>query len=416
MDGVEAPSVGVGISVSAATLPTFSSFVAADHGYVNTHHPVLIIGGGPAGAAAAHTLTAHGIDVAVIDKSGFPRDKLCGGLLTLRSKKIYQRIFRQSWDSVISHTAHGAKFLHQGKLLNEVLGQTELFFTRRRDFDYFLLEQALAQGATAYLDDAVVHLDLDTKTCRLRSGREIGYGTLIGADGVNSLVAKTLFGKAFDPGTVAFALELEVDRARHPVLVDDPEIHFGVVRWGYGWVFPKRDTLTVGVGGLHARNPNMKAIFNRFLLDRFGELPTGRVKGHHLPFGDYRKVPGHGDVLLCGDAAGLVEPITGEGIAFAMLSGLYAAEAIIEAGERAALPGYCDRYREITSDFDHANRMRYLVFSRLGQYLSLKALSKSSGISMRHMDLMADAISYRDYSRHLYGRFAKRLGRALLLR
>ncbi|PIV88142.1 MAG: geranylgeranyl reductase, partial [Hydrogenophilales bacterium CG17_big_fil_post_rev_8_21_14_2_50_63_12] len=84
-------------------------------------------------------------------------------------------------------------------------------------------------------------------------------------------------------------------------------------------------------GGLHAKNPALKKVFHGFLAARFGSVPEGRIKGHYLPFGDYRKVPGRRNVLLCGDAAGLVDPITGEGIAFAMLSGLYAAEAIIEA-------------------------------------------------------------------------------------
>lgn len=383
---------------------------------MKSHHQTLILGGGPAGSAAAFTLAKHGLDVGVVDKARFPRDKLCGGLLTLRSRKIYQRTFEQPWDAVISHTAHGVKFMHRNTLLNQVSDQTDLFFTRRVDFDQFLLEQAIARGADTYLDDAAVSIDLSAKVCRLRSGREIGYDTLIGADGVNSLVAKTLFGQAFNPRTVAFALELEVDRASHPEPVDDPEIHFGLVRWGYGWVFPKRDTLTVGVGGLHARNPALKATFNRFLEDRFGTIPAGRIKGHHLPFGDYRKVPGRDDVLLCGDAAGLVEPITGEGIAFAMQSGLYAAEAIIEAAGRPALPGYQTRYREISRDFAYANRMRYLLFPGLSERLFLKALPRNKTMGLKHLALMADEIDYADYARHMLFRTLKRLGKTLLFR
>jgi len=383
---------------------------------VTPHHQVLIIGGGPAGAAAAHTLARHGVDVAVIDKAAFPRDKLCGGLLTLRSRKIYQRIFASSWDDVVSHTAHGVKFLHQGRVLSEVVDHRDLCFTRRLDFDQHLLDQAIARGACTYLDDAVVAIDFAAKTCRLESGREIGYDTLIGADGVNSLVARSLFGRAFNPRTVAFALEMEVDRGRHAAELRDPEIHFGVVRWGYAWVFPKRDTLTVGVGGLHARNPELKSTFSAFLRERFGALPEGRIKGHHLPFGDYRKVPGRGDVLLCGDAAGLVDPITGEGIAYAMLSGLYAAESIIESGRRPALPAYRVRYREITRDFDHANRLRHLLFPTPCERIFLKALPASDSLALQHMELMADEIGYGDYARHMFSRAMRRLGHRLLFR
>lgn len=380
------------------------------------HHQVLIIGGGPAGAAAAHTLAREGVDVAVIDKAAFPRDKLCGGLLTQRSRKIYQRIFTSAWDDVVCHTAHGVKFLHQGRLLSEVLDHRALCFTRRLEFDQHLLDQAIARGARVDLGDAVVGIDFTAKRCRLESGREIGYDTLIGADGVNSLVARGLFGRAFDPRTVAFALELEVDRTHHASALRDPEIHFGVARWGYAWVFPKRDTLTVGVGGLLARNPGLKTTFDAFLRDRFGSLPEGRIKGHHLPFGDYRKVPGRGDVLLCGDAAGLVEPITGEGIAFAMLSGHFAAEAIIESGHRPALPAYRARYRDITRDFDHANRLRHLLFPAPCERLFLKALPASESLAVQHLELMADEVGYGEYARHMFTRGMRRLGHTLLCR
>lgn len=391
---------------------------------MSTHHTALIIGGGPAGSAAAHTLASHGIDTALIDKAVFPRDKLCGGLLTLRSQKIYSRIFATAWDPVIDFTAQGVKFFHREQLLNEVSHASELFFTRRLDFDHFLLNQAIAQGTRHYPGETVISLDLAGKSCRLRSGAEFTFDYLIGADGVNSLVAKTLFGKAFDNNRIAFALEMEVDRvevdrAPSKAQIDDPEIIFGLARWGYGWVFPKKDTLTVGIGGLHAKNPELKKVFHEFLMARFGAIPEGKIKGHHLPFGDYRKVPGRGNVLLCGDAAGLVEPITGEGIAFAMQSGLYAAEAIIEAqaSGRDALPCYQARYREITRNFDHANRLRTLLFPKISERLFLKALPKSSTLPRKHLELMADKLQYGDYFRYLMFKALKRVvKRALFIK
>jgi geranylgeranyl reductase family protein len=384
--------------------------------FVKRHHMVLIIGGGPAGASAAHTLASHGMDAALIDKAVFPRDKLCGGLLTLRSRKIYSRIFAAAWEPVVDFTAHGVKFFHRASLLNEVADSSELYFTRRLDFDHYLLGQAIARGATAYLGDAVVTLDVRERTCRLRSGTELTFDYLVGADGVNSLVAKNLFGKAFDHDSIAFALEMEVDRKQFPQAFSDPEIVFGLARWGYGWVFPKKDTLTVGIGGLHAKNPELKKMFLAFLAARFGRIPAGRIKGHYLPFGDYRKVPGRGNVLLCGDAAGLVEPITGEGIAFAMQSGLYAAEAIIEAAAsgRDALPCYQRRYRKITRDFDHANRLRYLLFPKASERLFLKVLPASKTLPRKHLELMADKLQYDDYFRYLMFRALKALAKRAL--
>ena len=352
----------------------------------------------------------------MVDKAHFPRDKLCGGLLTLRCRKVYRSIFDAPWEGVIGHVSTGVKFLHEGRLINEILGVSELFFTRRLDFDHFLLDQAVARGAVTYLGAAIADLDLPGKSCRLHTGMEIGFDALIGADGVNSLVAKRLFGRSFDPERTAFALEVEVDRARSPARVDDPEIHFGLARWGYAWVFPKKDTLTVGIGGLLAHNPDLKATLQRFHLERFGLPVLGKIRGHHLPFGDYRRIPGRGNVLLCGDAAGLVEPITGEGIAFALQSGRLAAEALIEAGAgAAALAGYRARYRKIATEFDHARRLRYLLFPGLSERLFLKALPGIRGLPLKHLELMADEIGYGEYFRHLLTSVAKHPGRLLHL-
>ena len=175
--------------------------------------------------------------------------------------------------------------------------------------------------------------------------------------------------------------------------------------WGYGWVFPKRNTLTAGVGGLLSASPKMRADFEVFLKKRFGTIPPGQIKGHFIPFGDFRPVPGRGNVLLCGDAAGLVEPITGEGIAFAMLSGFYAAESAREAistgRERSALNLYRTRYAGIAGTFRQANRLRRMLFPKLGQYLLAKALPKSASLARRQMDLMADELSYPAYGRYL---------------
>ena len=87
----------------------------------------------------------------------------------------------------------------------------------------------------------------------------------------------------------------------------------------------------VRIGGVNSKNTNMREKLNDFLKGLFGEIPDAKIKGHFIPFGDYRKVPGAKYTLLVGDAAGLVDPITGEGIAFAMESGYLAAQAIIKS-------------------------------------------------------------------------------------
>ncbi|NCA71372.1 MAG: geranylgeranyl reductase family protein [Sphingobacteriia bacterium] len=369
------------------------------------HHTAIVVGGGPAGSAAAYTLAQQGVDVALIDKAVFPREKLCGGLLTRRSQTIFTEVFQADWVHAHEYRAHGVRIFAGTRLLTQVEDYSELFFTHRRDFDDHLLGLARSRGAVTRLGDGLVSLDPAARVCRLRSGATLTYEYLIAADGVNSLVARAIQGRAFDPARVAFALELELERTPSDRDVTLPEIHFGVVDWGYGWVFPKRETLTVGIGGLQLKNPALKARFANFLAARFGDRPLGRIKGHHIPFGEYRKTLGAGSVLLVGDAAGFVEPITGEGIAFAMQSGHLAALAILDA-LRAGDPGlalraYHARSRPITKVLDHANRLRYLIFPKTAEALLVKALPLTSSLPRRHLDLMADAISYDDYTRHL---------------
>ena len=248
-------------------------------------------------------------------------------------------------------------------------------------------------------------MDPEHSRLTLSDGQTIGYDLLIGADGVNSAVARAVFGSSFRKDRIGFGFELEVPLSREIPLIPDPEIYFGVLDWGYGWVFPKRNTLTAGVGGLLQASPRMRADFEAFLKNRFGAIPPGHIKGHFIPFGDFRPVPGRGNVLLCGDAAGLVEPITGEGIAFAMLSGFYAAEsareAILTGCEKSALALYQKRYAEIADTFRQANRLRRMLFPKLGQRLLAKALPKSDSLVRRQMDLMADELSYPAFGRYL---------------
>ncbi len=382
---------------------------------MKTHHTAIIVGGGPAGSAAAYTLARQGIDNCIVDKAVFPRDKLCGGLLTLRSEKIFKKVFAGSWESVIEHRSHGVKFIYQGRLLNHIENYSELLFTQRINFDNYLLNLAGTKGTAIYQGKALAGIDMNQKICRLRSGEEISYDYLVGADGVNSAVAKALFGSSFDKQTVAFAVEVEIDKQCCKRTVREPEIHFGAVRWGYGWIFPKRQTLTVGLGGLHRANPDIKEVFKQFISRHFVADTDVAIKGHYLPFGCYRKTPGAANVLLAGDAAGLVDPITGEGIALAMESGHMAALAIeesIQAGPKTdVLEGYKKKYTDITRGLDHANRLRYLIFPRLSEYLFIKALPKSKTLPQKHLDLMADNINYNDYTKYVLGGLLKSLAK-----
>jgi len=368
-------------------------------------YDVIIVGGGPAGASAAHTLAGHGINVCLVDKAVFPRDKLCGGLLTERSRNVFDTVFDTSWQPAVEGVSHGMQFYYHERLLNEVKDYTKLTWTRRSRFDAYLVDLAKHAGAHLRQGVAVKAVEAESGTVTLADGVRIKADYLIGADGVNSIVAQSLFGRAFDKKTIAFGLEMEAPLTRRLQEITDPEIYFGVVKWGYGWVFPKRETLTIGVAGLWRQNPDIKSAFQRFVTHRCQGMPQTKIKGQYIPFGDYRRMPGRDNILLCGDAAGVVEPITGEGIAYAMQSGYLAAHAIIEAAARrqpaAACQHYAAGYASIAGSLRWANALRYLIFPKWSESLFVRLLPKTKSVPRKHLDLMAADLDYNAYVQFL---------------
>jgi geranylgeranyl reductase family protein len=331
-------------------------------------YEAVVVGGGPAGSAAAYTLAAAGKKVCLIDKSEFPRDKLCGGGLTFRSKREFERIFKRQWKADLINSSQDVSFFSKGRFLASYKIRAKLYFTTRLRFDHYLLGLAQKAGATLKLGDAVGKIDIERQSITLRSGEEIAFHFLIGADGVNSLVAKTLFGTSFDPATIAFALEAEVPRDRLPQQGDLVEIDFSAARWGYGWVFPKKDTLTIGIGGLHRLNPDLRGHLDRYFRNKGLDSKEFKVKGQYLPGGDFRLMPGRSNVLLCGDAAGAVDPISGEGIPYALqtggLAGAAIAAALSQPASRTALEIYCEGYKEVVASLRRGKFWRWFVYPR----------------------------------------------------
>lgn len=336
-------------------------------------YEAVVVGGGPAGSAAAYTLAAAGKKVCLVDKAEFPRDKLCGGGLTFRSKRAFEQIFRRRWKADLFISSRDVSFFSKGRFLASLKISSKLFFTTRLSFDDYLLSLAREAGATLKLGDAVREVNLDRQSIALQSGEEVAFRFLIGADGVNSLVAKTLFGKSFDMPTIAFALEVEVPRDRLPQQGDVVEIDFSAARWGYGWVFPKQDSVTIGIGGIHRLNPDLRSRLDRYLQRKGLDSREFKVKGQYLPGGNYRVVPGRSNVLLCGDAAGAVDPISGEGIHFAMQTGGAAGTAVATAlshpADRSALEIYREDYSDVVASLRRGKFWRCFIYPRLVEHL-----------------------------------------------
>jgi geranylgeranyl reductase family protein len=304
---------------------------------------VVVIGAGPAGSTTAYRLARAGARVALLERAGFPRDKPCGGGLTERAL----RELPVSVDPVVEHDVDRLELALRYRLRFERRSRARLVaMTQRIRLDAYLAEQAAAAGAdlrdglrvTAVRDegDGVV---VDT------AAGAIAAAVAIGADGVNGVTArstgveqKIVYGVALE-GNVPNG---EIPTGRYDGLA---VIELGTIAGGYGWVFPKGDHVNVGVGGWEHEGPRLRDHLRRLCLEHgIANDAVDSLRGYRLPLRRPGSVPARGRVLLVGDAAGLVDPLSGDGMFEALVSGRLATDAVLEllAGRADTVEPYAE--------------------------------------------------------------------------
>jgi geranylgeranyl reductase family protein len=287
---------------------------------------VAVIGGGPAGLAAAHAAAEAGARTIVLERAEHPRYKTCGGgligtSLTMAGPRI--PIPGRDVIDAVTFTQGGRRtFTRRAR-------RPLLTMVRRDEFDNAWYEAALRAGATVRQHAAVRAITQDdgAATVTLSDGTEIVAGAVIGADG-SAAISSRHVGVTFDQEDLGLEVELaatEQDRRewRGRVLLD-----WGPVPGSYGWVFPKDDQLTVGVIMTKGHGAETKQYLADFvarlgLSDRRVVRDSGHLTRCRRPGSPLRR----GRVIVTGDAAGLLEPWTREGISFALRSGTWAGEA-----------------------------------------------------------------------------------------
>jgi len=289
---------------------------------------VVVVGAGPAGSAIAIHLARGGARVLLAEKARFPRDKPCGGGLTGRAV----RALPVPVDDVVEHVVDTFELrLRYGPRFERRGAEPMILMTQRRRLDAHLAEHAAAAGADLRDGSRVESLEVTADGVEATvGGHRVAAGVLVGADGANGVAAKSVgLGDAIVRGV---ALEgnvsweaLPPERYRGRAVVE-----LGVVPGGYGWVFPKGDHANLGVGGWGSEGPRLRGHLDR--LARAHDLPADAltdVKGHRLPMRPLGTAPAAGRALLVGDAAGLVDPLSGDGMYEAFVSARLAAEAIL---------------------------------------------------------------------------------------
>ncbi len=343
-------------------------------------YDVIIAGCGPAGATAGFILARAGLSVAIVDRHVFPRTKLCGGMLPLKTMGLVERIFGVNRETLLEHgivnyTSYGYKIFFRKNLLVHRTAHYPFSFVNRDDYDHFLMDQARSQGAHIRQGDRVNRVDPAGGVLQTESGRRYSARFIIGADGVNSVVRRCFPTERAKHWVhdLAAALEVFVPRSVASRDVEFPMVHLGFVNWGYGWVFPNRDRIIIGLGGLPEKNgKRFKQLLHGYLSnldlvepDVMGEF---NVHGHAIPYGNLIRRPVYHKVVLVGDAAGLADPITGEGIYYAHRSAEIAAVSILHAlREGVSLEETCLKLlrRIIFPDLLCARWLRLPVFHAL---------------------------------------------------
>jgi geranylgeranyl reductase family protein len=259
--------------------------------------------------------------VLLVDKARFPRDKPCGGGLTYRAL----RLLPFSVDPVVEEEVDVFELgLGYRRRFERRTSRPLIAMTQRRRLDAYLVEQAREAGAE-FRDGVRVELSPLTM-----DGERIEATTVIGADGVNGPTAKA-FGLDGHEHEVALEGNVPYEHVSRSRYARRAVLEMGVVPGGYGWVFPKGDHVNVGVGGWLHQGPELRRHLRR-LCEQHGipEDAVGDLRGYRLPLRRPAATAAHGTTALVGDAAGLVDPVSGDGIYEAFLSAKLAAEAALD--------------------------------------------------------------------------------------
>ncbi len=292
---------------------------------------MIVVGAGPAGLAAAVTAARTGARTLVLERAAHPRYKTCGGGLVGASLSTLDRLgLAGSVAMVARDRIDAATFTLGGRRRFTRNARTPLvWMVRREEFDTVLCGAAEAAGATVRQRTAVRDVEQSPGgvTVRLRDGGRVHGRVVIGADGSAGVTARHVGVRC---GQVDLGLEVELPvpqslrrEYRGRLLID-----WGPLPGSYGWVFPKNDRLTVGVIAARGHGTATRAYLAAF-LDRLGlsriepAVDTGHLTRCRTAGSPLR----HGRVLVAGDAAGLLEPWTREGISFALRSGVAAGAA-----------------------------------------------------------------------------------------
>jgi geranylgeranyl reductase family protein len=328
---------------------------------------VVVVGAGPAGAAAARAAAEDGARTLLVDRAAFPRYKTCGGGLVGASLAALP----PGLDLPVRGSVTAMTFTHRGRGARTLRHPAALVTTVNRDeFDAALVTAASRAGVVVRDETPVRAVHPVSGGVVVEAGREHVFArAVVGADGSASRLGRHVGVRCRQ---VDLGLEVELGaEATAGEWCGRLHLDWGPLPGSYGWVFPKGDMLTVGV--IAARgDPAATRAYLTGLVERLGlaSLPVLRDSGHLTRCRDETSPLARGRVLVAGDAAGLLEPWTREGISYALRSGHLAGRAAARMAQRdddgAATVGeqYAEGIRHTLGAEMRAGRALLGAFSR----------------------------------------------------
>jgi digeranylgeranylglycerophospholipid reductase len=344
---------------------------------VTVMYDIAVVGAGPSGSTAAMYLAKMGFNVCLFEKVGFPRDKPCGGAFGLDLLTNFAWLGRKSQE-FLSGVCRRA-VVHSPNRVHTLKSDVEMAVALRTDFDNAIYESALEHGTDAFIPHRVKRVRISNESVKISTakGGDVESRVIIGADGVNSLVAREVGLMTKWPRGSLVPCNVAEIPARGSQLLDfygvEKEYHFFTDvggHPGYGWIFPKSETVNVGLGEIDTHSAGLPRRFRAFIrmLQRDGFLmedaDLSRTRGGLVPVrGPIPKTYAN-RCLLVGDSAGMVNPLTGGGIALAMRAARMAARVLESSlGEDTLSEISLSSYQNLwTRDF--GSNMRTLLLAQ----------------------------------------------------
>ncbi|KYK20386.1 hypothetical protein AYK25_08955 [Thermoplasmatales archaeon SM1-50] len=373
------------------------------------HYDIAIVGAGPAGSTAAKFLSEGGMATLLLEKAAFPRDKPCGGGLQMRI--LHRFKYLKEYNLIDSYSSaiqlHSPSMKHHIHFQNDTPLQAMVL---RKTFDENLVKLATRCGVTLKCGSKVQNITFKKENIQifLSDGTSEESRMVIGADGAWSTIAKKI-GMKLDCSHIGVCIYTEYPMSKktiHQLYGHQHQVHIhlqpnGLA--GYGWVFPKKEHVNIGITEFRqAINPALE----KKNLQKHFESYLQILKKHDLMPKHLAKITTHGGafptrpvkslvadrVLLCGDAGGLANPMTGEGIYYAMCSGEIAAKTAIKALENDKTDAYyLKRYqREWNREFN----LDFILHSRLSKRWgkNLENLIELASNDKKLIDIICNAI------------------------